>query len=177
MSLQNMKLLNEQGPEKKIRMIHVGEDVKIYSFVNLYECSIGSYSRVGAFVEIQKGVVIGERCKISTHSFLCEGVTLEDAVFVGHGVMFTNDRCPRACNPDGSVKRADDYALEKTLVKEGASIGSGAIILPGITLGKSCLIGAGAVVTKNVPDYAIVKGNPAKIMGDVRHASAGKGLS
>ena len=161
------RYLDENSSEKKIRNVLVGENVKIYSFVNLYECSIGSHSRIGAFVEIQKGVVIGERCKISTHSFLCEGVSLEDSVFIGHGVMFTNDKIPRACNADGTVKGMDDYLLEKTLVKEGASIGSGAIILPGLILGKGCLIGAGAVVTKDVPDYAIVRGNPAQIHGYV----------
>ncbi len=171
MIFENMKLLNEQGPDTNIRMVRVGENVKIYSFVNLYECFIGSESRVGAFVEIQKGVVIGEYCKISSHSFICEGITLEDAVFVGHGVLFTNDKWPRACNPDGSLKKAGDYSLEKTLVKEGASIGSGAVILPGLTLGKKCLIGAGAVVTKDVPDYSIVGGNPARVMGDVRRSS------
>ena len=159
--------LDENSPEKKIRKVLVGDNVKIYSFVNLYECSIGSDSRIGAFVEIQKGVVIGERCKVSTHSFICEGVSLEDSVFIGHGVMFTNDKKPRACNADGTVKGMDDYLLEKTLVKEGASIGSGAIILPGLILGRGCLVGAGAVVTKDVPDYAIVRGNPAQIHGYV----------
>ena len=159
--------LDENSPEKKIRKVLAGENVTIYSFVNLYECTIGSHSRIGAFVEIQKGVVVGERCKISTHSFLCEGVTIEDSVFVGHGVIFTNDKFPRACNPDGAMKGAGDYFLEKTLVREGASIGSGAVILPGLTLGKDCLIGAGTVVTKDVPDYAIVRGNPGRISGYV----------
>ena len=160
------RYLDENSSEKKIRKVLVGENVKIYSFVNLYECSIGSHSRIGALWRL-KGCYIGERCKISTHSFLCEGVSLEDAVFIGHGVMFTNDKIPRACNADGTVKGMDDYLLEKTLVKEGANIGSGAIILPGLILGKGCLIGAGAVVTKDVPDYAIVRGNPAQIHGYV----------
>ena len=111
--------------------------------------------------------MVGERCKISTHSFLCEGVTIENHVFVGHGVIFTNDKFPRACNPDGSIKGVGDYFLEKTLVMEGASIGSGAVILPGLTLGKCCLIGAGTIVTKDVPDYAIVRGNPGRISGYV----------
>ena len=159
--------LDENSPEKKIRKVLAGENVTIYSFVNLYECTIGSHSRIGAFVEIQKGVVVGERCKISTHSFLCEGVTIEDSVFVGHGVIFTNDKFPRACNPDGAIKGVGDYFLEKTLVREGASIGSGAVILPGLTLGKGCLIGAGTIVTKDVPDYAIVRGNPGRISGYV----------
>ena len=113
------RYLDEDSSEKKIRKVLVGENVKIYSFVNLYECSIGSHSRIGAFVEIQKGVVIGERCKISTHSFLCEGVSLEDAVFIGHGVMFTNDKIPRACNADGTVKGMDDYLLEKNFGERG----------------------------------------------------------
>ena len=163
----SMQYFDEQSSEKKIRKVLVGKNVKIYSFVNLYECSIGSHSRIGAFVEIQKGVVVGEGCKVSTHSFLCEGVTLEDSVFIGHGVMFTNDKWPKACNSDGSIKGASDYFLEKTLVKKGASIGSGAIILPGLILGKGCLIGAGTVVTNDVPDFAIVKGNPGKISGYV----------
>lgn len=168
MNITDYDVLNEESPLRQLRQVKVGQSVKIYSYVNLYECMIGSFSKVGAFVEIQRGVVIGERCKISTHSFLCEGVTLEDAVFVGHGVMFTNDRHPRACNPDNSLKGSDDYLMEKTLVKSGASIGSGAVILPGVTLGTKCLVGAGAVVTKNVPDYAIVAGNPAKVVGDIR---------
>ena len=168
MNFKEYEVITEDSPLRQLRQVKVGQSVKIFSYVNLYECTIGSFSKVGAFVEIQRGVVIGERCKISTHSFLCEGVTIEDAVFVGHGVMFTNDRHPRACNPDDSVKGPEDYLMEKTLVKYGASIGSGAVILPGITLGKQCLIGAGAVVTKNVPDYAVVAGNPARVVGDIR---------
>lgn len=125
------------------------------SLVNIYGAKIGSYTRVGAFVEIQEGVVIGERCKISSHSFICSGVTIEDEVFIGHGVMFTNDKHPKACNPDGTMKGIDDYKMETTLVKKGASIGSGAIILPGIILGENCLVAAGALVTKDVPDNMI----------------------
>lgn len=168
MSSAGFEILNEDSPLRQLRMVRVGVEVKIFSYVNLYECTIGSFSRVGAFVEIQRGVLIGERCKISTHSFLCEGVTIEDAVFIGHGVMFTNDRIPQACNLDGSLKGAEDYLMEKTLVRKGASIGSGAVILPGITLGEYCLIGAGAVVTRDVADFAIVTGNPAKVVGDTR---------
>ncbi len=139
--------------------------------VNLYGCSVGDGSRVGAFVEIQKGAVIGERCKISSHTFVCEGVTIEDEVFVGHGVMFTNDRFPRATNPDGSAQTDDDWKLETTLVKRQASIGSNATIVCGISIGEGALIAAGSVVTKDVPDFAIVAGVPAKVIGDVRNDS------
>lgn len=131
--------------------------VKIYhaSLVNIYGAKIGKNTKVGAFVEIQEGVVIGERCKISSHSFICTGVTIEDEVFVGHGVMFTNDKHPKACNSDGTMKGADDYDLLPTLVKKGVSIGSGAIILPGITIGEHAVIGAGAIVTKDVPQGSL----------------------
>ncbi|MEQ9505800.1 MAG: acyltransferase [Hyphomonas sp.] len=134
--------------------------------VNLYGCVVGDGSRIGAFVEIQKGARVGERCKISSHSFICEGVTLEDEVFVGHGVMFTNDRFPRATNPDGSAQTEADWTLERTLVKRRASIGSNATILCGITIGEGALIAAGSVVTKDVPDHAIVAGVPARVVGN-----------
>ena len=151
----------------------LGNNVKIYhpDQVNLYGCTIGDDSRVGSFVEIQKNATIGARCKISSHSFICEGVIIEDEVFIGHGVMFTNDRLPRATNPDGSPMTEEDWTVEFTRVKRRASIGSNATILPGITIGESALIGAGAVVTKSVPDFAIVAGVPAKIVGDTRHGS------
>lgn len=136
--------------------------------VNLYGCVVGAQTTIGAFVEIQVGVVVGARCKISSHSFLCEGVTIEDEVFVGHSVMFTNDRSPRASNDDGSLKAKNDWALERTVVKRRASIGSGAVLLPGLVVGEGALVGAGAVVTRNVPDFAIVTGNPASIVGDTR---------
>lgn len=136
--------------------------------VNLYGCAVGAGSRVGAFVEIQKNAQVGERCKISSHSFLCEGVTIEDEVFVGHGVMFINDIFPRAANEDGSAQSEADWAVVPTLVKTRASIGSNATIMGGITIGQSALVGAGAVVTKDVPDFAIVAGVPAKVVGDVR---------
>ena len=126
-------------------------------------------SRIGSFVEIQKGAVIGERCKISSHTFICEGVTIEDEVFVGHGVMFTNDRFPRATNPDGSAQSEADWTLEFTRVKRQASIGSNATILCGITIGEGALVAAGAVVTQDVADFAIVAGVPAKVVGDVRN--------
>lgn len=140
----------------------LGKNTKIFEPVNIYNADIGEETKVGTFVEIQSGVKIGKRCKISSHSFLCEGVEIEDEVFIGHGVMFTNDRFPAATNKDGSLKKADEYIMEKTLVKKGASIGSGATILPGITIGEYALIGAGAVVTKDVSAHTTVIGNPAK---------------
>jgi acetyltransferase-like isoleucine patch superfamily enzyme len=146
----------------RLSNVKLGEDVKIYSFVNAYGCEIGDESRVGAFVEIQKGVKIGRRCKVSSHSFLCEGVTIEDNVFIGHGVMFTNDKFPRATNPDGSPQSEDDWQVVPTLVKRGASIGSNATIIAGVTIGENALVGAGAVVTRDVPDGATFAGVPAK---------------
>ena len=150
--------------------VQLGENVKIFhpSLVNLYGCVIGKDSKVGAFVEIQKGATIGERCKISSHTFICEGVEIENEVFVGHGVMFTNDLFPRAANADGSLQTEADWKVEKTLVKRGASIGSNVTIVAGITIGEFALIGAGAVVTKDVPPYAIAIGVPAKVTGDTR---------
>jgi acetyltransferase-like isoleucine patch superfamily enzyme len=158
--------LNEQYlRENCIRLNNVtlGDDVKIYSFVNAYGCEIGDESRVGAFVEIQKGVKIGRRCKISSHSFLCEGVTIEDNVFIGHGVMFTNDKYPRATNEDGEPQSEADWAVVPIVVKTGASIGSNATILAGVTIGENAMIGAGAVVTRDVPDNTTVAGVPAKV--------------
>ncbi|MBD2493024.1 acyltransferase [Nostoc sp. FACHB-280] len=150
--------------------VKLGKNVKIFhtNLVNLYGCEIGDETKIGAFVEIQKDVMIGSRCKISSHSFLCEGVVLENEVFIGHGVMFTNDIYPRATNEDGSLKTGDDWCVVKTLVKQCASIGSNATILPGVTIGKKAIVGAGAVVNHDVPDYAIVVGVPAKVIGDVR---------
>ena len=133
--------------------------------VNLYGCEVGDGSRIGTFVEIQKGATIGARCKISSHSFICEGVTIEDEVFIGHGVMFTNDKFPRATNPDGSAQTDQDWTLEFTKVKHRASIGSNATILCGISIGSGALVAAGAVVTSDVPDGAIVAGVPAKVVG------------
>lgn len=152
---------------------HIEPGVRIFQpdLVNLYGCTIGADSRIGPFVEIQGGCVIGARCKISSHSFLCEGVTLEDEVFVGHGVMFTNDIYPASTNPDGSLKGADDWSCAPVRVGRGASLGSNATILGGVTIGTRALVGAGAVVTRDVPDYAIVTGVPARVTGDVRHAT------
>jgi len=150
--------------------VQLGENVRIFHppLVNLYGCTVGAETRIGAFVEIQKGASIGIRCKISSHTFICEGVQIEDEVFIGHGVMFTNDRFPRATNPDGSLQTEADWKVEVTTVKKQASIGSNATIVSGVTIGTGALVGAGAVVTKNVPDYAIVAGVPAKVIGDVR---------
>lgn len=145
----------------RLNDVKFGENVKIYGFVNAYGCEIGDETRVGAFVEIQKGVSIGKRCKISSHSFLCEGVTVEDNVFIGHGVMFINDKFPRATNADGSSQTEADWSVTPILIKRGASIGSNATILAGVTIGENALIGAGAVVTKDVAADAIVAGVPA----------------
>jgi acetyltransferase-like isoleucine patch superfamily enzyme len=144
--------------------VELGRDVKIYGFVNLYGCRVGDETRIGTFVEIQKGASVGARCKISSHTFICEGVLIEDEVFVGHGVMFINDRRPRATRPDGSPQTEDDWTLERTVVRRGASIGSNATILGGVEIGERALVGAGAVVTRNVPPGATVAGNPAKII-------------
>jgi len=148
----------------------IGPGVRIFQpdLVNLYGCSIGADTKIGAFVEIQKNAQIGKRCKISSHSFICEGVTIEDECFVGHGVMFTNDIYPRAVNADGSPQTEADWEVVKTVVRRRASIGSSATILAGITIGESALIGAGAVVTRDVPSFAIVAGVPARVIGDVR---------
>jgi acetyltransferase-like isoleucine patch superfamily enzyme len=149
----------------------IGPGVRIFQpdLVNLYGCTIGAETKVGAFVEIQKNASIGERCKISSHSFICEGVTIEDECFVGHGVIFTNDVYPRAVNDDGSPQTEADWKVVKTVVKKRASIGSNATILAGVTIGESALIGAGAVVTRDVPSFAIVAGVPARVIGDVRN--------
>jgi UDP-2-acetamido-3-amino-2,3-dideoxy-glucuronate N-acetyltransferase len=144
--------------------VKLGRDVRVHAFVNLYGCEIGDETSIGTFVEIQKGVKIGARCKIQSHSFICEGVTIEDEVFVGHNVNFLNDRFPQATNPDGSRKADADWTLERTLVKRRAALGTGAVILPGLTIGSGAVVGAGAVVTRDVPDGATVVGNPAREM-------------
>jgi acetyltransferase-like isoleucine patch superfamily enzyme len=144
--------------------VKLGKGVKIFAFTNLYGCELGDDVKVGTFVEIQKGSRIGNRCKISSHSFICEGVTLEDEVFIGHGVMFTNDRLPRAATGDGKLQTEADWKCETTLIKKGASIGSGATLLCGITIGERAIVGAGSVVTKDVPPKAVVAGNPAKVL-------------
>jgi acetyltransferase-like isoleucine patch superfamily enzyme len=144
--------------------VKLGEGVKVYNFVNLYGCTIGDRSRIGAFVEIQKGALIGSDCKISSHTFICEGVTIEDRVFVGHQVVFINDRFPRATNATGELQTEDDWTVERTLVKQGASIGSGSVILCNVTIGENAIVGAGSVVTKDVPANSVVAGNPARLL-------------
>jgi acetyltransferase-like isoleucine patch superfamily enzyme len=148
----------------------LGRDVRIFQpeLVNLYGCSIGDETKVGAFVEIQKNALIGARCKISSHTFICEGVEIEDECFIGHGVMFTNDVFPSAVNRDGTLQTEADWRVIKTKVKKCASIGSNATIIAGVTIGERALVGAGSVVTKDVPDFAIVAGVPARVIGDVR---------
>ncbi len=150
--------------------VRLGNGVRIFQpdLVNIYGCAIGDETKIGPFVEIQSGATIGARCKVSSHSFICEGVVLEDEVFIGHGVMFTNDIYPRSTNPDGSMQTGDDWHVVETIIKKRASIGSNATIICGITIGENALVGAGAVVTKDVPAYAIVAGVPAKVIGDVR---------
>ena len=150
------------APYRLIADVTFGEGVIVHSFANLYGCTIGSGTRVGTFVEIQRGAVIGEQCKIQSHSFICDGVEIEDEVFVGHGVMFINDRRPRATTADGAVQTAADWTLERTIVEHGASIGSGAVLLCGVRIGSGALVGAGAVVTRDVPPGTTVMGNPAR---------------
>ncbi len=159
-----MEFLNIDEPRKSLVNVKVGQNVRIFNFVNAYGCSIDENTKIGAFVEIQKGAVIGKNCKISSHTFICEGVQIEDNCFIGHGVMFTNDLFPRATNPDGSAQTEADWTLVETIVKKGASIGSNATIVCGITIGENSLVGAGAVVTKDIPANSIVAGNPAKIL-------------
>ena len=144
--------------------VKLGQDVKIYAFVNLYGCEIGDESKIGAFVEIQKGAKVGRRVKVSSHTFICEGVTIEDEVFIGHGVTFINDKYPRATTADGGVQSEADWACIPTLVKRGASIGSNATIMCGVTIGERAMVGAGSVVTQDVPDGAVVTGVPAEML-------------
>lgn len=159
-----MEILNVDTGRQSLKNVEVGENVRIFNFVNAYGCRIGDNSKVGAFVEIQKGATIGKNCKISSHSFICEGVHIADNVFVGHNVTFINDKFPRAANEDGSLQTEADWDCIETFIEEGASIGSSATILCGITIGKKAIVGAGSVVTKNVPENAIVAGNPARII-------------
>src|SRR5437660_6925541 len=144
--------------------VKLGRGVKLSKFINLYGCEIGDGTRIGAFVEVQKNAKIGRRCKISSHTFICEGVTIEDNVFVGHGVIFINDSYPRATTPEGELKTENDWRVEPTVVKRGASIGSGATILSNVIIGENALVGAGSVVTRDVPGNAIVAGNPARLV-------------
>ena len=147
--------------------VRLGQDVKLSTFINLYGCEVGDYTKIGAFVEIQKNATVGRNCKISSHTFICEGVTIEDGVFIGHGVVFINDSYPRATAADGGLQTENDWKVETTLVKRGASIGSGATILSNVTIGENAIVGAGSVVTKDVPANTIVAGNPAKVLRSI----------
>ncbi len=159
-----MELVTINNDKQSLNNVRLGRNTRIFNFVNAYGCSIDDNSKIGAFVEIQKGAFIGKNCKISSHSFICEGVHIRDNVFVGHGVMFTNDLFPRATNADGSAQTEADWKVIETIVEKGASIGSNATILCGITIGENALIGAGSVVTKDVPPNTVVAGVPAKII-------------
>jgi UDP-2-acetamido-3-amino-2,3-dideoxy-glucuronate N-acetyltransferase len=150
--------------KKNINDVKLGQNVKIYDFVNLYGCEIGDNTKIGTFVEIQKNATIGKNCKISSHTFICEGVHIEDNCFIGHNVTFINDKYPRATNEDGSLQTEEDWKLIETYVKKGASIGSSATILCGVTIGEGAIVGAGAVVTKDVPPYTVVAGVPARVI-------------
>ena len=144
--------------------VKLGRDVTLSKFINLYGCEIGDETKIGAFVEIQKNVTVGKRCKISSHTFVCEGVTIEDNVFIGHGVMFINDSYPRATAPDGNLQTETDWKVERTIIKKGASVGSGATILSKVIVGENAIVGAGSVVTKDVPPNSIVAGSPARVL-------------
>jgi acetyltransferase-like isoleucine patch superfamily enzyme len=154
--------------------VKFGQNVKLAKFINLYGCEIGDNTKIGAFVEVQKNAKIGRNCKISSHTFVCEGVTIEDNVFIGHGVTFINDIYPRATAPGGALQTEKDWKVEPTLIKSGASIGSGATILARVTVGENAMVGAGAVVTRNVPPNSIVAGNPARVLEE-RSATDGHG--
>jgi acetyltransferase-like isoleucine patch superfamily enzyme len=157
------------GPNVKL-----GQSVKLSKFINLYGCEIGDETKIGAFVEIQKNVSVGRRCKISSHTFICEGVAIEDNVFVGHGVTFVNDTYPRATGADGGLQTEKDWKVERTLIKRGASIGSGATVLANLVIGEGAIVGAGSVVTRDVPPKMIVAGNPAKILRAVPSSTSSK---
>jgi len=156
--------------------VRLGNNVRLARFINLYGCEIGDDTKIGTFVEIQKNASIGKRCKISSHTFICEGVVIEDNVFIGHGVMFTNDSFPRATSAGGSLQTEADWKVERTVIKKGASIGSGATILANTTVGENALVGAGSVVTRDVPPNAIVAGNPARVLRYLDKTSEGSGV-
>lgn len=159
-----METVTINNERQSLNNVRLGKDVKIFNFVNAYGCSIDDGSKVGAFVEIQKGSVIGKNCKISSHTFICEGVHIEDNVFIGHNVTFINDRFPRATNADGSLQTDADWSVEETRVCKGASLGSSVTVLCGVTIGENAIVGAGSVVTKDVPANTVVAGNPAKFL-------------
>ncbi|PTX21453.1 succinyltransferase-like protein [Pontibacter mucosus] len=159
-----MDIITIDNEKQSLHNVRLGKDVKIYNFVNAYGCTIGDGTKVGTFVEIQKGASIGKNCKISSHTFICEGVHIADNVFVGHNVTFINDKFPRATNEDGSLQSEKDWKCIETYVEEGASIGSSVTILCGVRIGRKAIVGAGSVVTRDVPDNAVVAGNPAKVI-------------
>jgi acetyltransferase-like isoleucine patch superfamily enzyme len=159
-----MKKITVSNNKQSLNQVEVGENVRIFDFVNAYSCSIGDNSKVGAFVEIQKGATIGKNCKISSHSFICEGVHIKDEVFIGHNVSFINDKLPRSVDEGGAMQTDDDWQVVETTVQKGASIGTSVTILCGITIGQNAMVGAGSVVTKDVPANAVVAGNPAKVI-------------
>jgi acetyltransferase-like isoleucine patch superfamily enzyme len=152
------------APYRLISDVEFGVNVVVYSFTNLYGCRIGSETRIGPFVEIQRGAAIGERCKIQSHTFICDGVSIGDGVFVGHGVLFVNDKLPRATNPDGSLQRPEDWQLLAVRVRDGSTLGSGVVVLGGVTIGERAIVGAGAVVTRDVGDGEVVAGVPARLL-------------
>jgi len=156
--------------------VKLGKNVRLSKFINLYGCEIGDETKVGAFVEIQKNASIGKRCKISSHTFVCEGVLIEDNVFIGHGVMFINDSYPRATASDGNLQTEADWKIERTVIKKGASIGSGATILSNTSIGENAIVGAGSVVTKDVPPNSIVAGNPAKVLRYIEQTVEGQNV-
>lgn len=159
-----MEILNIENTKQSLKNVKVGKNVKIFNFVNAYGCSIDDNSKIGAFVEIQKGATIGKNCKISSHTFICEGVHIKDGVFVGHNVSFINDKYPKSVNEDGSMLTDEDWELIETIVEDRASIGTSSTILCGVKIGKNAIIGAGSIVNKDVPDNVVVAGNPAKII-------------
>jgi len=159
-----MEILNVDSPRQNLKNVRVGSNVRIFDFVNAYGCSIDDGSKVGAFVEIQKGASIGKNCKISSHTFICEGVHIGDGVFVGHNVSFINDLYPRSVNPDGSMQTDADWHVVETFVEDGASIGTSVTVIGGVRIGAGALVGAGSVVTKDVPPRSIVAGNPARVI-------------
>jgi len=164
LNVEKVTEMNDSATRSIAEDVKLGSNVYLGKFINLYGCRIGDNSKIGAFVEIQKNADIGRNCKISSHTFICEGVTVEDGVFVGHGVVFINDTYPRAITEEGGLQTEADWKVEETRVRKGASIGSGATILCGITIGEGAMVGAGAVVTRDVPDGAVVAGNPSKIL-------------
>ena len=159
-----METVTINNERQSLNNIQIGKGVKIFNFVNAYGCSIDDGTKIGAFVEIQKGATIGKNCKISSHTFICEGVHIEDNVFIGHNVTFINDKYPRSTNPDGSLQTETDWKVEETFIKKGASVGSSTTILCGITVGENAIVGAGSVLTKDVPVNTVVAGNPARFL-------------